>query len=242
MGHTRPDWSTYGKLETVFALVDLGELAVRLGSIDTFDRAGNVIWMEDFERGRNNWETAVVGSGSAVVLTSEVAKSGEYALKLTAGAATDRYAVVARGYPFRIQGKHGVELSLAMVATAPVLTVRLENYDGTTLGYASLRYTPSTGTLAILTGATTWTTIAAGINLYVGKYGFHTLKLVVDWANLKYVRLLLNHLVYDLSAHSVPSTTSATASFELVQVTVQPEVAATGVVYIDDVIVTINED
>ena len=55
MGHGYPDYGTQGPVSTVHSIQDLGELAVRLGSIVTFDRRGNVLWLDGFDSGIGAW-------------------------------------------------------------------------------------------------------------------------------------------------------------------------------------------
>jgi len=55
VAHGTPDWGVTAGARTVYQMTDLGELAVRLGSIVTHDRRGDVIFLEDFEEGMGRW-------------------------------------------------------------------------------------------------------------------------------------------------------------------------------------------
>ena len=46
MVHTLPDYSTKYRMTNVFGNIDHSELAARLGSPSTFDRRGNIIFMD----------------------------------------------------------------------------------------------------------------------------------------------------------------------------------------------------
>ena len=50
-----PDYGMYAALENMGNLVDYGELATRLGSIVSFNREGNVIFWDDFEKTPIKW-------------------------------------------------------------------------------------------------------------------------------------------------------------------------------------------
>ena len=62
MAHGAPDWFGTTPQGMVHRVADLAELAARLGSPDVFDRRGNVLFMDSFENGQNNWSHgALVG-------------------------------------------------------------------------------------------------------------------------------------------------------------------------------------
>ncbi|MFH1593720.1 MAG: hypothetical protein ABID09_03365, partial [Candidatus Omnitrophota bacterium] len=86
MAHTNPDYTSKGKLNTITASTDNAELAVRLGSVVTFDRRGNVIFIDDFEGATLFWTTGGAGVGNVEALTAAWGKSGSQSCELTAGA------------------------------------------------------------------------------------------------------------------------------------------------------------
>ena len=63
MARSGPDWGLRGGKATVFPLTDMAELAARLRSIDVYDRAGDVIALDDFQSGIDQWEHSGSGSG-----------------------------------------------------------------------------------------------------------------------------------------------------------------------------------
>ena len=242
MGHTSPDWTTYGKLDQIFALYDLGELAVRLGSIVSFDRRGNVLWLDDFESGIANWWIQTEGAASAAIQSNEASRNKTYSLKLTAGSVVNNNVQAIKLFPFRVQGIHAIECSLALVKTAPIVTIYLDNYDGEKYRYGAVRYVPSADVLQVRTDLEVWSTVMTGLVPYESQYCFHTLKLIVDWVNEKYVRILLNSLDIDLAEYSIPSSDSTEVPIGRATIEAKSEAAELGIVYVDDVIYTINED
>ena len=242
MGHTRPDWSTYGKLETVFALFDLGELAARLGSIDTFERGGNVIFLDDFEGGKGKWESGSFGDGSGTVLTAETARSGAYAVKLYCGAGIGRYARLTRYLPYPVIGKMGIEVSFAIPDVPAAFYLTLNLYNGTIVSRAMLQYKPSDESLSYRDSLGFFHIIASGLNLLRDLHSFHTLKLVADYKDVKYTRVILDQATYNLSSYALSSTADTTRAQLQAQLHAYSETAGASQVYIDDVIITQNEE
>ena len=88
MAHGHPDYGGAAPLATVYTLQDLAELAARLGSIDVFDRRGNVLLLDDFESGIKKWLFGGTGSYSAGWICDR-AEHGGFCLSIqTEGAAT----------------------------------------------------------------------------------------------------------------------------------------------------------
>ncbi|GAG01299.1 unnamed protein product, partial [marine sediment metagenome] len=56
---------------TRFPLSDIGELAVRLGSLCSYDRRGEVIFIDDFGHGVNGYVLSHVGTGGKILVTGE---------------------------------------------------------------------------------------------------------------------------------------------------------------------------
>ncbi|GAH58675.1 unnamed protein product, partial [marine sediment metagenome] len=49
MVHTLPDYSTKYKMTNLFGNLDNSELAARIKPLSMLDRAGHLIWYDDFE-------------------------------------------------------------------------------------------------------------------------------------------------------------------------------------------------
>jgi hypothetical protein len=242
MGHTRPDWSTYGKLETVFALFDLGELAARVGSFDTFERSGNVLVLEDFESGLGKWLQVASGADSEVLLSGYTARDGAYSCKLKAGAAVNRAADIYRAVGYPVLSKLGLELSFALIATAPQLFVYFDLYDGTYRTTASLWYVPSTDTLYYRDSAGNYQVLASSLALYEYAWWWHTLKLVVDFANTQYQRVIINDQTLSLAGVACQKTAQVSSPYLQVFIRARSEAVAEGICYVDNIIATQNED
>lgn len=241
MPHGHPDWGASAQLSTVYSVQDLAELAARLGSIDTFDRRGNVVFLDDFENGIAKWEALASGSASAVALSTARARNGAYSCKLTTGAAVDDYAQILRELAPPVDGPIGVEVNFSLDSLGVRLTLQLVRYDAP--GYTSFiaRFNISTGVIALMVDPGVWQTIATGVALAAAATLFYTLKLVVDTATRRYVRLIMGQTAYDLAAYGGLYSSTPTTPELLVSIRAANHATGTKNTYVDDVIVTQNE-
>ena len=236
-----PDWGRIKKGVGVSPLADLGELAARLGSINTFDRRGDTVWMDDFEDGIIKWDWAGGGTGATVASNTTRARNGAKSAVLTTGNAINNWAMIRHWMPPPVVGKLGYELSFTKHDSMRGLEVYAYRYDGTNVIDMSVHVDVVNSRLQVMGAGATWVTVQEDVALKASTYLFHTLKVVVDWENGTYARLLLDGLELDLSAYALQSTEDDSAPHMRFQVFVYTTVASNISIYLDDVIITQNE-
>ncbi|MCK5504545.1 MAG: hypothetical protein KAJ10_05255 [Thermodesulfovibrionia bacterium] len=241
MTHTLPDYTSEYKMDTISGVVDNGELAARLGSVNTFDRRGNVIFMDDFEASLFKWRLATVGAGAAGVLASEYARNGSQAARLTAGSGLNSYAVIYRYWATPTSTKVGFEASFTTHADVDRIVLDISIYDGTTYNHATAAVSISSDLVYISIGPAGTQTLFSSLNLYNFNYSFHTLKVVFDYATGKYVRVIFDDQEADASAYSIETAASAVAHSMFFGVWSVNSKAGNPDIYVDDVIITQNE-
>ncbi|KKM85339.1 hypothetical protein LCGC14_1290060 [marine sediment metagenome] len=236
-----PDYGQYAPATTIARLADLGELAVRLGSIVSFDRRGEVVWMDDFEDGIIKWKTSAAGAGAAVTSDTVKSRNGAKSAKLVAGSDGGKQATLYHYQPFPVSSRYGVEFSFAFETSPKHIGLRLDLYDGANHYFGDIVYRPPLTRLDYEDSNADYQALTTTLDLLSDSIMFHTLKLVADWSTKKYVRLLLDNNSYDLSGIDLYSAADAVT---LPQVRVRVLLAGTSgnpVLYVDDVIITQNE-
>lgn len=247
MPRGQPDFGMYAVKTVGATLSDVGELAARLGSINTFDRRGDVVWFDDFEGDINGWFPFYDGDGAGVEASAERARSGAFSCKLTTGDEVGDPAMAVHYAPYPVVGGVGFEISFTI---APIIAVGelhyhtfiLTLFDGTHRHYAMIRYVEADKELLYWDGNPDWKVLASDLKLYFSTYEFKTLKLVIDLKTHKYMRLILNAKEYDMKDLSYqltddPITTPYWGSaFRL-----DTGRAENTISWIDDVILTQNE-
>lgn len=241
MPHGTPDWGASKPTTTVYTVSDMAELAARLGSIVTYDRRGDVVWMDTFEDNLNKWYQWVNGTGAAAALSTDLAKNGAKSAKLTTGNNTfDQTALYRFGGPMFIDSRTGIEVSFILNAKVNLI-FSMTTFLATELYTAKVKIDPVAETLSYQNLAGAWVVLMAGLTVRPINT-WHTLKLVADFsASKEYVRLLLDNLSPDVSGIKVYKKVEVnTEHFEVI-VNAQVLEAANHSMYVDDFIITQNE-
>ena len=241
MPHGLPDWGLEGPKSTTYGLDDLGEQAVRLGSIVSFDRRGDVVFLDGFEDGLNRAIPVLDGLNARVGLDATYPKSGAFHVRLVGGSTLTRLAsiVYARGLPN--PGAFGLEVSICMPAQFGFLDMYLAIDDATTQWLCGIRYNRALGRWYYWNDVGGWTQFAAAWLPYMTWPPWHTFKVVMDTTTGVYWRVLLNNVPYTLGNALVqtPGTLGFTVLFATIDL--YSRAAQNDYVYVDDVIVTQNE-
>jgi ketosteroid isomerase-like protein len=189
-----------------FPLADLGELAVRLGSIDTFDRRGEVLWASDIRYGLADWQTKTGGAGSSVALTATGTYNSPYALRLTAGAVAGAWADAYHMFVVSESTRQGLEVGVLFFAPFNVLTMEMDRaLDGT---MSNAMVTIDNNLLQLIVHATVGDVAFATLPLTLDATDGlpHNMKLVVDWTLGSFVRFIFDQHEYNLSMFQMPTT------------------------------------
>ena len=241
MGHGFPDFSQTSGAKTIYQLTDMAELAARLGSIVTFDRRGDVVFIDSFENDLLPWQTVVSGDDSSVDLSLVYKKSGSFSARLNPHNDPGNYASIYRRVALPSSYKFGFEASISFkTAEDYVKLSMIFAYNGEYHSFR-VRYAPATGLIEVYDGDTGFVEVTNANITPTDRYHFTTFKLVVDLENDKYVRLLVSEETIDLSAYESYIEPAADKSFLMVEVTGYTTHIAGSSLYVDDVIVTQNE-
>jgi len=225
----------------VYTSSDTGELAVRLGSPVSFDRRGNVIWVDDFEDNINKWWVYGGTGGYSFAQSNERARSGALSGKLVTGGIDGNWLAVQSGIFYPVLSRVGYEISVLLHDDVETFIHYFWSQGGTHKNWFGLAWEQATRRLSVYDKTLGWTSIDDDIYLWAGGRVFSTLKLVVDLTTLKYVRAIVNREAFDLSAYTAYQTDLVGApSLEIIAWLVGNP-GTTPAVYIDDAIITQNE-
>lgn len=241
MAHGAEDWGVSAPISIIYKVNDLGELAARLGSINTFDRRGSVIFQSSFEDGLKPFLTFAFGASSAVGICSTTSRNGPTSCEIGAGPSTDDYAGFRHHNPIPRSTRIGIEVSFA--SDAPVQTVLV----GAVIDDLVINHKPQvefrwlTGDLVYYDENGIAQAIASGLSYYAYEKLFNTLKLVFDTELREYVHVIFNETEYDLTGikYYVLAAGATKYFYQVCQVTTKED--DTHWTYFDDLIVTQEE-
>jgi len=217
------------------------ELAARMGSMITYDRRGQHVYTEQFEKGWGAWAGIGGGTGNAQVLDPEYAVGGGYALKLVGGSDGTNLAHAVAYLPVLPVGVWGFALRFSIYDYVDTLRVSIEREDGAHRHFAKVMFDDADDTVYFRHGDHYYEEAIAPANFERNPRAFNYLKLVADTASDQYVRLLFNEHEVDLSAYPIEILNSVTQPKVVLRIKVYSRDANNDTAWIDDVAVTVNE-
>lgn len=241
MPHSGPDWFPLRK-ETLYPQpIDLGELAVRLGSPLAFDRLGDVLFLDTFDQTPGAWEASTSSTSAISGLSVRRALNGAFSWQLFVPASSSEWAQILRDTYTPALRPCGL-LVVAYQDTWPgIFQITHEVWDGLNRVRYAVRADNPNLRIQVLRGDGTWATVATNVPEVRDARLWVPWKLVVDPTTRRYRRLMVGGRTYDLSAFSgFPWATADRISLRQIIIS-YGQTGQTGATFIDAVAVTINE-
>lgn len=241
MPRGQPDFGMYATKTVGASLADIGELGVRLGAIDIYDKRGDVVDFDNFEGLVLKWKTSLVAPAT-IRLVNDSVKSGSQAVHLVSRAVALDTVYIYRTISVLGSKRLGIEWSFSTLSLTTDLYIVIAYDDGTTLFHEGIvKIDPNAQKIYIENPAGGYDEIASFLPLVSLAYCFYTCKLVVDFATDKYVRLLFADTEYDVSGYTLfTGATAATPYIDCgIEIINRPAVVAA--VWVDDFILTQSE-
>jgi len=218
------------------------ELAARLGSIVSYDRRGNVVFLENFESPILHWQTEESEAGFDIALTKEWARTSSQSCRLTAGAGAGGAAVIDLLFGALYAGKLGIEATFTLTTATKEVRLILDWFDGTHRYDSLISYNNLLNKFYYMDYQEHAIYLPDVIKLENTYKTWHTMKYVVDTATGKYVRLMINNNTIDMTDIGVYITTPPVISPILVSaIGHYSDHSLTKSIYVDNIIITQNE-
>ena len=240
MPHGRPDWYDITPMIQVHSSEDVNELAARLNSPNVYDRRGNVIYQTDWSNGDSDWYVTP-GGGASYSIDYEYSRIGGVTLKCYLTAAAADTVTVTKGMSIPYSESIGAELCWSMSGTPGYIDWSIIVARTPTKLTGTIRYNYTSQVLSYKASDGSFVQISDTVDLRLGPRYFSFLKLCIDKSTGKYLRCLVNDYPFSLSEYELyPSAFASTPYIEVKMIAYSSGVALSGI-YVDSVIVTINE-
>lgn len=236
-----PDYSNVTAYNPLHRLDDDAELAARLGSVNVFDRAGNVIYIDTFSKGIPQWTIHTYGTGSAASVTTERAASPPFSLKMTTGSDGAHAIKAELKMPYHHDCKMGVEYSFTHHVNSLEHWCVLYHRDGATRREYFVVLDIDDGVIKVYDSDGAYKNFASGLNLKSDAFVFNQCKLVVDTENDAYVRFTFNNQTWSLEDYAPHEVSESSVPYIAVNVQFTGDAGSSRDHYLDNVIVTQNE-
>jgi len=239
--HGLPDWGLVGPRQQTYGLDDVGEAAVRLGSPISYDRRGDVIWFEDWRGGLVRVVSGWAGAGGAADLVTTVPVHSPFCIRLTGGSTLARQAYLSRNLPLGYLTVQGLEVWFRPEYHNELIVVELTRAAIPWYASARIRIDIPNDQLSYYNDLGGYTVFLNGIGITEFESGDSVLKLVVDFVNNTYVRVLLNGVTHLLTDIPVRVTGYAGGAVNQLVVTTTSEPLENSKLYLSLLVATQNE-
>jgi len=236
-----PDGFRYQPGSERHVIGDLAELAARLWSPNTYDRRGEVVWMDQFESGMSKWKDASYDVNDDSLLVADYPYQGEYAIKLVTGGAAIRLAEIHRYLTPPRVNKWGLEVAVNFWTDYDGFAIELRRIHGELAYSASLSLDNVAGKIQTYDSNNELVDLD-DLPLSWGGHGhYHVLKIVADFDTNYRVRALFDQNEYDISEHAIKPVGTDEAYYNDIIITYIGREGKTDYCLIGQVIVTANE-
>lgn len=224
-----------------YPIADLGEHASRLGALHKFDRRGEVVFQSDMGHGLGPFSTATSGLDGVVKVVSDETYHGPYAIRLVAGSTVSHFArIFFYSAPVKTN-QWGIEISADFGSHVESLEILMAYLDGTNINHAAVKIVAADWSIQVEDHDDGYQTVDTFGFFGAAGASFHTIKLVADFVNNKYVRLMIGSREFDLSAYDLVIT-GAPGEYNLYhRITHVGTDGENGEITIGHVLVTANE-
>lgn len=241
MAHGAPDFYGTSPQGLVHRVADLAELAARLGSPVTFDRRGNVLFMDSFDNGGAGWNFIPSGGVAAGYPLADPVHFGGLSIGIytdaVAGAASSWYKFV----PLPLISNFGLEIAFGLPFDTRDIKLSFVVWTGAKQYLYDARWQQPGGNLYVRNSTFAWQLIATPGPLYTDGTTWYIMKLVANPLTGYYTRLIFNAVSYDISTIAAYSTPDATAPTCEITFNASGNLAASRLFPFDDLIFTLNE-
>jgi len=241
MAHGAPDYSNVVKERFIHRLDDLAEHAVRLGSLHSYDRLGDILIAYDLRYGN----TCLSIGGDAPIpdwgLGADFSINGGYTLNLRGPADPTEYIEAYNLVFFNAVSIFGFEIAVAFPTLPGIHELWLFIWTGSQLLEAAMRYKSEENKWYYYDTTGSWTELPEVVATGTAYGAYHHMKLVVDAVNALYVRQMLDGNTHAFTDIGVKTSASTIAPQLKTLVRIYRRTATTSRSEIDYFIVTQNE-
>lgn len=236
-----PDWYKYQPGSERHIIGDLAEQAARLWSPDTYDRRGEVLFMDQFDYGLSNWSQTGENAGDVASIVAGIPYMGGYCAKLLTAGDDPNLIELHKYISPPVVNKWGFEVAMSFPTDWLTFSIELRRiHEGVlTVGYVGIL--KSTGVLRILDENTGFETIADVSKHIAAANIYHKLKIVGDFSTGLYERVIFNQVEYDLTSYTMDLVSTDDYIYNDLFISFGGVTLETDYCYIGSIIVTANE-
>ena len=241
-GRDYPDFGVSGLANTKVTITDMSELAVRLGSISRFDRSGIIIFEEAFKHGIGRWVQNSTPADAYVVPVSDYYSLVPYSALLATTSDLNSYSGISTYLPIPYVSPMGFEWHCKFRDEVELFYMWVQVHTGDCQYRVVVRIDIEDTIVDICNKGGTYDPVYTKALRYGVNSPFHAMKVVVDFLNETYVRLVVDGVDIDLTGRSIFKDAEDDESPHLfLYFSNNPGPSTLNRVYLDNIIITMDE-
>jgi hypothetical protein len=217
------------------------ELAARLGSAKSWDWRGDQYFFTDWSKGPGNILKYPSGTGSEIVVDPTYWVNGGYSLKMVGGSDASEWAYFNLYLDHPPSLRMGLEVQISGDNDFDHFYIQMKRYLSGKIYWGALKVEPNgVPDMFILNDAGTWIDVGdsfLGVNIEM----FNHMKLVVDFEDLTYERVMWGETEVDVSAYDLYQSGTGYLNQVIITCHLQARSGNNDVRYLDYLLCTVNE-
>lgn len=236
-----PDLFTQPRPHETTVAIDLAELAVRLGSPHIFEQSGNLLYQEQFSNGFGAWNIGGWPVAAYPVIDASYCYHVPYSCKFVTTGLAEDYSFISQALPYPYVSSFGLQFSFLARSEFDYLSAEMYVYTGSLYYRLIVRVDNTNDRIRIYGGPGIYYNVQ-DYDLGLGATsGWHTVKIVADFVNQKYVRGLIDGKDFSLADYDIRVTDSVTDPHLWLYFILSEGLARVDAVWLDNILLTLNE-
>jgi len=241
MAHGHKDFGQGQEADIVHSVSDMGELASRLGSPDTFQRSGNVLWFNKLDLSILPFLTNLGGTGADAYISAGNTFNHEGSLVLVGGDDAGDFSSIWKNVPFQGASRFGGEIKIRPTSVDTEVRFYLRYYNGTEFIRGTIKCDFANNKIQYMDADANYQDAFDLISLDDEVYLYHQLKYVIDVEKEAYGTLWFDDQQLDLSDVPLRNTDLVGSQHITTDIVLLGQTAANPTMQFNDWIFTINE-
>jgi hypothetical protein len=226
----------------VHASEDVNELAARLGGCNTYDRRGNVIYVDDFGAGLSRYSVDSSSGNGTLTLEAKGSLHSGLAAHIAEPAGSGAFTYMATSFGTQASPALGLEVAFQALGTDAVYVFRMDVSLAKSYYAGAIKWDAGNDKLQYLGSDGNYHDLVASPRLYESVDEFNLLKFALDVETGKYLRCLYNADAASMATLALWPDTVGPIDYIRLELRAYATARAPGGMLVSHIIATVNEN
>lgn len=241
MSRGTPDWQKSGLSVNVGSTVDISELAARLGSPVNYDRSGQAILIDTFDKIDGLCQVVASGANQGPEFTNLVSEYGSGSIRTQLNVGTTNNVYVQRWSRTWPGQRKSVEWAFNLSLGTDQVLLILDYLAESNWFQGQVRFATGATLVQVRDNVAGWVTLESGLSAPFAPSVMNVMKLTIDPVTGKYLEFRFNNWSWNVTTYDLLPQASASQESVRSRLTIYGGAALGVTSYIDRVIFSEDE-